>query len=108
MGLKVCSWSQPRMAIALPSQTGRRSCRACSRRAWAGARAAKGRQLTNFEALGLSSSLLKSIESLGYDTPTPIQEQGIPVVLSGRDIMGLAQTGTGKTAAFGLPLVHQI
>ncbi len=64
--------------------------------------------LTQFEALGLSPILLKSIHSLGFQTPTPIQSQAIPHVLRGHDLMGLAQTGTGKTAAFGLPLVQQL
>ncbi len=64
--------------------------------------------LTQFEALGLSEQIVKSIDALGFDTPTPIQKQAIPLVLQGRDLTGLAQTGTGKTAAFGLPLVHHL
>ncbi len=64
--------------------------------------------MTTFESLGLDSKLLRAIESAGYTTPTPIQLQAIPPVLAGRDVMGLAQTGTGKTAAFGLPLIHQL
>ncbi len=64
--------------------------------------------MTQFEALGLSPSILKSVEALGFDNPTPIQREAIPLVLAGRDLMGLAQTGTGKTAAFGLPLVHHL
>lgn len=64
--------------------------------------------MNQFEALGLSTSLLASIDTMGFDAPTPIQQKAIPVVLEGRDIMGLAQTGTGKTAAFGLPLVHHL
>lgn len=64
--------------------------------------------LTKFEALGLSSVILKTLETLGYVDPTPIQTQAIPLVLEGKDIMGLAQTGTGKTAAFGLPLIHHL
>ncbi len=64
--------------------------------------------VSNFEALGLSHVVLKSIESLGFDEPTPIQRKAIPLVLEGKDLMGLAQTGTGKTAAFGLPLVHHL
>ncbi len=62
--------------------------------------------MKQFEALGLSPSILGALDTLGYETPTPIQLQSIPVVLAGRDIMGLAQTGTGKTAAFGLPLIQ--
>ena len=61
--------------------------------------------MTQFEALGLSQTILKSAHHLGFDEPTPIQHQAIPLVLQGHDIMGLAQTGTGKTAAFGFPLV---
>ncbi len=57
----------------------------------------------SFAGLGLKSGLLKAVDSLGYIDPTPIQEQAIPVALTGRDILGCAQTGTGKTAAFILP-----
>lgn len=64
--------------------------------------------MTNFSDLGLTPKLLQSITAVGYETPTPIQEQAIPLVMSGHDVMGLAQTGTGKTAAFGLPLVHKL
>ncbi|MCU0790754.1 MAG: DEAD/DEAH box helicase [Nitratireductor sp.] len=61
-----------------------------------------------FEALGLSPKLMPAIKALGYSSPTPIQASAIPHVLEGKDIMGLAQTGTGKTAAFGLPLVQRL
>ncbi len=64
--------------------------------------------MTNFQDLGLDPKLLTAISRAGYDTPTPIQIKAIPPVLAGRDVMGLAQTGTGKTAAFGLPLIHQL
>lgn len=64
--------------------------------------------MTTFNEFGLSNAVLKAIEALGYTEPTPIQRDGIPVVLEGHDVMGLAQTGTGKTAAFGLPLVHHL
>lgn len=64
--------------------------------------------MTQFDALGLAPSLLKTVAGLGFDEPTPIQREAIPLVLEGHDIMGLAQTGTGKTAAFGLPLVHKL
>lgn len=60
----------------------------------------------NFESLGLSAPLLKAVASEGYDTPSPIQAQAIPAVLKGRDVMAAAQTGTGKTAGFTLPLLH--
>ena len=61
-----------------------------------------------FDSLGLSGSLLRSIKEKGYETPTPIQASTIPIVLSGRDLMGCAQTGTGKTAAFALPMLDRI
>ncbi len=64
--------------------------------------------VSQFEALGLSQSVLKAIAPLGYEEPTPIQRKAIPLVLDGKDLVGLAQTGTGKTAAFGLPLVHPL
>jgi ATP-dependent RNA helicase RhlE len=62
----------------------------------------------SFETLGLEARLLKALEKQGYQTPTPIQEQAIPIVLEGRDLLGCAQTGTGKTAAFSLPILHQL
>ncbi|MEM1024093.1 MAG: DEAD/DEAH box helicase [Myxococcota bacterium] len=58
-----------------------------------------------FKELGLAPALLKTLARLGYETPTPIQAQTIPAALDGRDILGLAQTGTGKTAAFALPVL---
>ncbi|MBU3071210.1 DEAD/DEAH box helicase [Aestuariicella sp. G3-2] len=60
----------------------------------------------SFDSLGLSASILKAVEGQGYDTPSPIQEQAIPAVLGGRDVMAAAQTGTGKTAGFTLPLLE--
>src|SRR5215212_6522480 len=62
--------------------------------------------MTPFADLGLSESTLDSLAHLGYTTPTPIQEQAIPPLLQGQDVIGQAQTGTGKTAAFGLPMVE--
>ena len=56
----------------------------------------------NFESFGLDPRILAGVQAAGYTTPTPIQQQAIPVVLEGKDILGLAQTGTGKTAAFAL------
>ena len=59
----------------------------------------------NFSDLGLSPDVLRAVVDSGYTTPTPIQEQAIPVVLTGRDVLGSAQTGTGKTASFTLPML---
>ena len=59
----------------------------------------------NFADLGLSAEILSAVEQAGYTEPTPIQEKAIPVVLQGRDVMGCAQTGTGKTASFALPMI---
>jgi ATP-dependent RNA helicase RhlE len=64
--------------------------------------------MTDFQALGLSEQLLRAVESEGYTTPTPVQEQSIPPLLAGRDVLGVAQTGTGKTAAFALPVLQVI
>src|SRR3954447_19234895 len=64
--------------------------------------------MATFEELGLSEPLLEALNHLGYESPTPIQEQAIPELLQGHDVIGQAQTGTGKTAAFGLPLLEYI
>ena len=64
--------------------------------------------MITFSDLGLSAKLLKALEKTKLKEPTPIQAQSIPHIMKGRDLMGLAQTGTGKTAAFGLPLLHRI
>ncbi len=61
-----------------------------------------------FEKLGLDARVLRAIKSVGYETPSAIQEATIPVLLQGRDVVGLAQTGTGKTAAFALPILSRI
>jgi ATP-dependent RNA helicase RhlE len=62
----------------------------------------------NFSELNLAPAILKAVLEQGYDTPTPIQAQAIPAVLEGRDLLGGAQTGTGKTAAFTLPMLHRL
>ncbi|MCC4295166.1 DEAD/DEAH box helicase [Brevundimonas aurantiaca] len=64
--------------------------------------------MTEFSQLGLSPTTLQAVADTGYTTATPIQEQAIPVALAGRDVLGIAQTGTGKTAAFTLPLVERL
>jgi len=61
-----------------------------------------------FKALGLINDLLRAVKDAGYTEPTPIQKQAIPQVLAGRDVLGCAQTGTGKTAAFSLPMLQQL
>jgi len=62
----------------------------------------------SFDQLGLSADLLRAVQELGYVTPTPIQERAIPSVFAGRDLLAAAQTGTGKTAAFALPLLQHL
>jgi ATP-dependent RNA helicase RhlE len=61
-----------------------------------------------FKQLGLAEPILKALEEEGYENPTPIQEQSIPILLKGKDLLGVAQTGTGKTAAFGIPILHHL
>jgi ATP-dependent RNA helicase DeaD len=65
-------------------------------------------QIKDFAALGLPAALLSALSEVGYETPSPIQAQAIPVLLEGHDLLGQAQTGTGKTAAFALPLLARI
>jgi len=64
--------------------------------------------ITSFNQLGLQQSLLKILDEVGYETPSPIQAQTIPLLLEGRDVVGQAQTGTGKTAAFALPILSRL
>ena len=64
--------------------------------------------MTTFAELGLAPDILRALDEMGYSTPTPIQEQVIPLALQGGDILGAAQTGTGKTAAFALPLIQRL
>src|SRR5919199_4661666 len=65
-----------------------------------------GRNMTTFQDLGLSEDILSALRDVGYESPSPIQEQAIPHLLQGHDVIGQAQTGTGKTAAFGLPMIQ--
>src|SRR2546421_584484 len=62
----------------------------------------------SFDELGLRPELLRAVAEAGYTTPTPIQVQAIPLILAGKDVMGGAQTGTGKTAGFALPILHKL
>src|SRR5688572_30743419 len=62
----------------------------------------------NFTSLGLSEPLARAVADLGYDAPTPVQREAIPAVLRGRDVWASAQTGSGKTAAFVLPILHTL
>jgi len=64
--------------------------------------------MSDFSTLGLSPETLRAVADTGYTVPTPIQEQAIPVALAGRDVLGIAQTGTGKTAAFTLPMIDRL
>ena len=64
--------------------------------------------MTEFANLGLSPTTLQAVSDTGYTIATPIQAQAIPVALAGRDVLGIAQTGTGKTAAFTLPLIDKL
>lgn len=62
----------------------------------------------SFEELGLQPQFIQAVREMGFETPTPIQEAAIPALLEGRSVIGQAQTGTGKTAAFVLPLLHKV
>lgn len=64
--------------------------------------------VTHFKDLGIAGTILRAVEAEGYQTPTPIQAQAIPPLMAGRDLLGIAQTGTGKTAAFALPILHRL
>jgi len=66
------------------------------------------RKIMTFKELNLSQPLLKAVEEQGYTTPTPIQAQAIPAIMQGKDVLAAAQTGTGKTAGFALPLLHRL
>ena len=64
--------------------------------------------MPSFQSLGLIAKLVEAVGAKGYTEPTPIQAQAIPAILEGKDVMGGAQTGTGKTAAFALPILQHI
>ena len=69
---------------------------------------AESDQKLRYRDSGIDERIIRAVEEMGYDNMTPIQEEAIPVFLSGRDVIGQAQTGTGKTAAFGIPILHKI
>src|SRR4051812_26225940 len=73
-----------------------------------GRRGRRNSRMTSFRDLGLSDGIIQTLDELGYEDPTAIQEQAIPELLGGHDVIGQAQTGTGKTAAFGLPLLEYL
>ena len=62
--------------------------------------------MLNFKDIQISENILKALDEIGYEQATPIQSEAIPTLLEGKDVIGLAQTGTGKTCAFGLPLIE--
>ena len=64
--------------------------------------------LEKFEQLMISEPVLRALNDMGFEEPTPIQQEAIPVAMSGKDMIGQAQTGTGKTAAFGLPVLARV
>jgi ATP-dependent RNA helicase DeaD len=64
--------------------------------------------LQAFREMGLSPAVVKALEDMGFEEPTPIQARTVPIIMAGRDLVGQAQTGTGKTAAFGIPIIEQI
>src|ERR1700759_5386831 len=68
----------------------------------------KKKTVLNFTEFGFDDDLMDGIDAMGYTTATPVQEQVIPPIIAGRDIIAAAQTGTGKTAAFLLPVLHQL
>lgn len=70
--------------------------------------AAEVKALPSFETLGLHEAVLRAVQDTGYTTATPIQAQALPIAMAGQDVMGAAQTGTGKTAAFTLPILHRL
>ena len=64
--------------------------------------------MTTFNELGISAEILNTLTKINFTAPTPIQEKAIPVALQGRDILGSAQTGTGKTASFAIPMISHL
>ena len=67
----------------------------------------KPKEITQFAAAGLRPLLMENVTKSGYRVPTPVQKNAIPIIMAGRDLMACAQTGSGKTAAFLLPIIHK-
>ena len=65
-------------------------------------------QLLRFDELSLSTEVQQAVTEMGFETASPIQSEAIPFILEGRDVIGQAQTGTGKTAAFGIPMIEKV
>ena len=91
------------MSFYLPQSRPRR----IAQRPWQRAQR-KDDSLTDFHDFKLNDAITRALDEEKYSTPTPIQAQTIPTVMSGRDVIGIAQTGTGKTAAFALPILHRL
>ena len=68
----------------------------------------KPSSITNFQTSGLATVLLENVRRADYSVPTPVQKHGMPIIMAGRDLMASAQTGSGKTAAFLLPILHKL
>jgi len=68
----------------------------------------KNHERSGFDGLGIAPSIVAHLRKLGFTTPTPIQHQAIPIAMEGKDVMGIAQTGTGKTLAFGIPMIQRL
>lgn len=64
--------------------------------------------MSSFKALGLSAAMQANLDQLGYQQPTPVQAEAVPLALAGKDVIAMAQTGSGKTAAFGIPIIETI
>jgi ATP-dependent RNA helicase RhlE len=103
---KCCSLTAPSRGLS-PQQPGDVS-QTGDEKPWAPRISRKITALTTFSDFGLAEPILKALVSEGYTIPTPIQAQAIPLVMTGRDLCGIAQTGTGKTAAFALPILHRL
>src|SRR5271170_1447175 len=94
--------------VAIPAQTARLAATPSRRLPMSAVPEGESPNSVSFRDLGLSEPVLKALADVGYESPSPIQAATIPVLLSGTDMLGQAQTGTGKTAAFALPALSNI